>query len=519
MRCCKFADGDCLSGVGPGEVCPEIVDNDLLINCENLCIFPDCRKLYFDGSGIKQVGNCGENCTFALQPDYFAIVHIELYMGEGGYYENGVRYDWSDFSGPLYSNGASMFEHCFDACFGPPKSPSPADPVTVTTTTYLHSNQSVPCPAAPTAAPLSCENQRTCCFFDCRILRYGDEGETIRQERNCGYNCTDNILPDVFGIVHPELYMNEWGYYENDEVYGLDDESGPLYNDGTCMWKRCLDSCFGTSPPTTTAPTSSPPTIVLPPGQFCFSGATRVTVDDGRGIVPMSDLKIGDKVLVDYDGNFETIYSFGHYHPKILAIFLQLNPLKIELSIDHMVYLHGQNYPVPASMVKIGDQVTVIDGKKVSKVIVTNIQRVVREGVYTPCTPSGTIVVNRLKSSNYVAFHNNSAFLILGSINIGTTQQRIAHTFLIPFRFWFISCCGKTVKLPKNGIASWIREPLKAANWFVQLHQLPITILFLQLLAVLCFLHLVSNVYYPGFVCFYLAIFFLSRRRQLRLQK
>lgn len=61
--------------------------------------------------------------------------------------------------------------------------------------------------------------------------------------------------------------------------------------------------------------------------------------------VAMKDLAIGDKVL-DVDGSFATVYSFGHYEPLVksefLRIFVQGLAKPLEISNKHLLFQHGK---------------------------------------------------------------------------------------------------------------------------------------------------------------------------------
>ena len=161
----------------------------------------------------------------------------------------------------------------------------------------------------------------------------------------------------------------------------------------------------------------------------------------------MRDVRIGDRVLVR-PGLYEAIYSFGHYHPTAMGEFAQLHTTTtattgkdrspLELSANQMVVL-ADGTVVPASAIRVDDalQAVVMDGTQNSnaiptmatttaatQVIVADIRMVIKSGVYAPFTPSGTVVVNGIVSSNYVAFETdadiNSSLL---SSSLTTTRR------------------------------------------------------------------------------------------------
>ena len=87
---------------------------------------------------------------------------------------------------------------------------------------------------------------------------------------------------------------------------------------------------------------------------------------------------------------------------------------------------------VPASKVKVGDKV-VLDGASTG--IVTGIRPVVRQGMYTPLTTSGRLLVNGVLSSCYVALQRDSIRLEVGSFSIPFT---ILVVFLLVEFNWFL---------------------------------------------------------------------------------
>ena len=253
---------------------------------------------------------------------------------------------------------------------------------------------------------------------------------------------------------------------------------------------ECIRATFD-SPISTRTPTVSPgpPLTAAPtptsgaPGNgggfnICFSGDNTVHTKD-RGDVSMRDVRIGDRVLVR-PGLYEAIYSFGHYHPTAMGEFVQLytttttgkDRSPLELSFNHMVVL-ADGTVVPASAVRVGDalQAVVMDGTQndnaiptmttamtaATQVIVADIRMVIKSGVYAPFTPSGTVVVNGIVSSNYVAFETetdtvsssssslSSSFTTTRTIRISShyhvagwktplTYQWMAHAFVSPHR-------------------------------------------------------------------------------------
>ena len=198
------------------------------------------------------------------------------------------------------------------------------------------------------------------------------------------------------------------------------------------------------------------------PSPFCFSGENTVEVKD-RGPIKMRELKLGDEVLVA-DGSHEAVYSFGHRQDTITAEYVQLLPSKLELSANHMVFVLRRG-AIPASMVQLGDVLS--NGEAV-----TSIHTVRRRGMYAPFTRSGTIMVNDVVASNYIAF-KNSELLLVGDWRTTLTFQWLAHTFEAPHRLScnFLWDCSYE-SYSQSGVSVWVAYPLEFSRWILDQHAL-----------------------------------------------
>ena len=178
----------------------------------------------------------------------------------------------------------------------------------------------------------------------------------------------------------------------------------------------------------------------------------------------MKKLKLGDKVLTK-GGKYEPIYSFGHKSDKNgQYVELVTESTKLSLTKDHMVFVKGGR-SVPASNVKVGDSLELASGEYEA---VDTIRYVMSDGAFAPFTSSGTIVVNGVVSSSFVAFQGSETLLI-GSTNTGLTYQFLAHTFELPHRLWckYVSGC-KSERYTEDGVSVWVDVPHKAAHWFLR---------------------------------------------------
>ena len=257
-------------------------------------------------------------------------------------------------------------------------------------------------------------------------------------------------------------------------------------------------------------PSELPSSLLSPTGfSFeCFSGETTVAVKS-RGRIQMKDLQLGDHVLVSIeDENYKPVYSFGHRNATASAKYIQLHPSNLELSPNHMVFLEGI-VAVPASMVRIGDRLQ--GGTSVSA-----LRNITRRGMYAPFTPSGTIVVNGVIASSYVAFQD-SGVLAIGSISTGISYQWLAHTFQLPHRIWCyrLGNCREE-RYTKTGISTWVSWPLEASVWLLRQHLVMRSLLLMLLLLLVATLAAVELVLqHPALVMIILCMILLHSRLRI----
>jgi len=257
--------------------------------------------------------------------------------------------------------------------------------------------------------------------------------------------------------------------------------------DGSCC--TCLEFDCGNFSPNEGFPVFPPP----PPAgfAFCFSGSSLVEVQ-GKGAIKMEDLVLGDAVQVSTD-KYEPIYSFGHKSVKSSAIFLQIategSRPPLEISPDHMVGIEGGNY-IPASLVKKGDRLLTASENQLA--VVTSIKPVVRNGVFAPFTVSGTLVVNGIVASNYIAYQG-SEYLKIGKIETPLSYQWVAHTFNSVHRLAVsLEIGGETYTA--EGVSQWVDVPHQMMTWVLEQHTLLSAILIGLALAVVSVARLVEMI-------------------------
>jgi len=214
-----------------------------------------------------------------------------------------------------------------------------------------------------------------------------------------------------------------------------------------------------------TTPTDGP--LGTPPGgsSSCFSGENTVHVLD-KGYIYMKDLSVGDQVRVfapeegssNNTHTHQLVYAFAHYAPQQTAEFLQIvlsdnndtDRTTLEVTADHLVYLHGKTNPVRAGSLKVGDILlgsSSSHSRDSSMNIVQSIGRVQRMGLYAPLTADGSILVNGVTSSTYVSLQQPNGdpeyvtFRWLWKNHRVMAHHDLAHWFLSPFRW----VCTKSI--------------------------------------------------------------------------
>ena len=198
------------------------------------------------------------------------------------------------------------------------------------------------------------------------------------------------------------------------------------------------------------------------PSGICFSGDSQVNVLN-KGLTKMVDLSIGDMVMVA-DNKYEPVYSFGHKEAGIEIDFLSISTngrKSLEVSDDHMVTVEGGR-KVPASQIVVGDMLVTGSGELAA---VKNIRTVERKGAFAPFTRSGSIVVNDLVVSNYVAF-KGSEYLMIAGVETPFSFQWLAHTFNSVHRVaYMMGFKGETYS--EVGVSHWVEAGHKGANWLL----------------------------------------------------
>jgi len=190
----------------------------------------------------------------------------------------------------------------------------------------------------------------------------------------------------------------------------------------------------------------------------CFSGETVVLTED-RGKVLMKDLQLGDRVLASHHHRptYAPVYSFVHKHDYRDMEFLQIIPSMLEVTHDHMIFIQETAQAIPASSLQVGDQLS--NGE-----VIVAIRKVTRRGVYAPLTSSGSLLVNDVLVSNYIAFQG-SEYYTIGAMRF--SYHWLSHIFNFPYRFWctHVGLCLKE-SYTEFGISTRVDLPYQAIQWW-----------------------------------------------------
>jgi len=213
---------------------------------------------------------------------------------------------------------------------------------------------------------------------------------------------------------------------------------------------------------------------ILPNGMNCFSKFTTAIVKE-KGSVPMSRIKVGDLVLTG-KGIYEQVYSIDHRQPTKITPYLQIylhdeaknnkteeEEALLELTKEHMVFIQGNESPVPATTLKIGNRIKTLSGSR--KIV--NIKTITRSGLYNLLTPDGTIVVNGgIVASTYSAITSDNEWMI--NANDIMSQQYLINSLLKPYEFVCTHISLELCKTSNEKVAISDLASSAYEYWFVE---------------------------------------------------
>merc|ERR1712176_1646988 len=120
----------------------------------------------------------------------------------------------------------------------------------------------------------------------------------------------------------------------------------------------------------------------------------------------------------------------------------------------------GERAAVRADNIKKGDKLV----SALSSFVVSHTSKTKKHsGAYAPFTDAGTIVVNGVVSSCFVAMQKTESLFGLFS------HQSVAHFFESPHRLYcnYLSDC-QNEKYTEEGISTWVAVPLEVGDWLMK---------------------------------------------------
>ena len=161
-----------------------------------------------------------------------------------------------------------------------------------------------------------------------------------------------------------------------------------------------------------------------------------------------------------------------------------INEKNLVLSRHHVVFAADARFAIPASLVKVGDELLDGFGAKLSVVSIRAV--VARGGLYAPFTPSGKIVVDGVMASSFVALGGHgdtNVHSIAGVFEL--SHQWLAHSFEFPHRVacYYLARCPNEI-YNGEGISVWVATPHKHGLWLLE-QNLAVRNILLFLLAVM----------------------------------
>ena len=200
---------------------------------------------------------------------------------------------------------------------------------------------------------------------------------------------------------------------------------------------------------------------------MCFSERATVLVQ-GKGTTRMDQLQIDDMVLA-MDGTYTRVYSFGHLDRQRNNEFLHITMVgkhePLEITADHLLFV-DQVGLVPAGRIKVGALLVTSAIDLNSTAEVCTVRKVHRKGMYAPFTVSGSIVVNGVAASNYIAlppvFQSHFSF---------EEQHWLQHAAFFPYRLFcdLVGCTGENYD-KVTGLSNAVTVWLPLLHWHEKHH-------------------------------------------------
>jgi hypothetical protein len=159
----------------------------------------------------------------------------------------------------------------------------------------------------------------------------------------------------------------------------------------------------------------------------CFSGSSQVALDDGSSKA-LSDITSNDRALVNEHNTYEPVIAFIHAKLNGLFEFLAIDVQSLMsnatstlfVTANHLVFDFDSGKACFAGDFRVGDRVQFVENSEIVPGEVVRIRLTKQKGFYAPLTPSGTIVIDGVRCSNYATVSNHD----------------LAHNVMGIYRFW-----------------------------------------------------------------------------------
>lgn len=253
---------------------------------------------------------------------------------------------------------------------------------------------------------------------------------------------------------------------------------------------------------------------------ICFSGVSSVQVRNNLGLFEskaLADLKVGDSIKTTTEGDYERVYAFGHYSPfsqgKFLQIYISGSMKPLEISKEHLIYLHQKWHPVRADAIRVGDKLD-------SSTQVTKIKVVERQGVFAPLTTSGVIIVDGVKVSSYadIRKRREARALDLSTISEMSSNVYYLHLGMSPFRLYCNLSKNLCLSYNEDGMPPYVVFGIWISNFVSQLPLIAQVFYLAAFSFVTCACTLFEIITAGRFGCIaVVSVYFILQRKRLQM--
>jgi len=190
----------------------------------------------------------------------------------------------------------------------------------------------------------------------------------------------------------------------------------------------------------------------------CFSGDSTVNLK-GQGETPMRHVKVGDEVL-SAQGHYSKVYSFSHKQESAEGTYLQIlteamhKSRPLEITPNHLIYVFDESHK--ETNLKFAQDVVVGEFLVTNAGLPTRVDSIrtvtSQQGLYTPITESGDILVNGVLASSYTSVDCLEGFASEQNLH------RLSHGAMAPYRLYrpISGGCQDETYDEMEGLNPWI---------------------------------------------------------------